>query len=506
MTAVPPQSVPELMAWAHQSSETGVLTTGEDLVVRELLFVDGEVRAARSSSEMEKLGSWLVDREQITDEEKALTLLAQEGESAPPLGHLLVRRSLIDESDLERELQQLTVTIVTRAARAGGAAEFHSGAFREQPDTLPGITTPQLILIAARSVEAPEPKAAAIGTFDQLAWMRGGLETIVQELELTPTEAFVLSRLHGHTRLDQLQRLCSLPEEQFLAAMYALRTAGLIQIGQRSDLTPAVAPEPAPRPREPSAQPTDGMTGPERRERDRVVELASKVRQFNHYQALGLSPAAGASTIASAWDSYRRRFDPDRAVTEEHLRGLEQELRAVHERAEEAYYVLHKAASRERYDQILRSLSTSEEEEEQIQRTSQMKARKELIAANLQRAEQLERSGEIYAAIQMLSQVCELDPQPETLLRLARLYLRNPLWAKKALEALKKVLELDAEYIDAWVELAEFWRRRGNRERQRKALERALATHPDHERAAEMYRQLVGRRELERLLKRARRR
>jgi tetratricopeptide (TPR) repeat protein len=383
-------------------------------------------------------------------------------------------------------------------------AEFNSGAFRDQPDTLPGITTPQLILIAARSLESPEIKGDAIGSFDQLAWTRGGLEAVVQDLELTPTEAFVLSRMHGHTRLEQLQRLCSLPDAQFLAAIYALRTAGLIQIGDTPDLTPAVAPEPTPAPK-PATEATE-VTGTERRERERVLELASKVRRFNHYQALGLSPAAGPATVESAWDSYRRRFNPDRAATTAHLKGLESELRAVYERAEEAYYVLSKASSRERYDQILRSLDTDNEEEGQLQRSSQIKARNELIAANLQRAEQLERSGEIYAAIQMLSQVCDLDPQPETLLRLARLYLRNPLWAKKALEALKKVLELDPDYIEAWVELAEFWRRRGNRERQRKALERALAAHPDHERAAEMYRQLAGRRELDRLLKRARRR
>ena len=90
------------------------------------------------------------------------------------------------------------------------------------------------------------------------------------------------------------------------------------------------------------------------------------------------------------------------------------------------------------------------------------------------------------------------------LVKLARLQLRNPLWKDRALKTLRKALEVDPKFVDAWLELSEFWRRRNNPERQRKALERALAADPDHSKAKQMYRQLVGQRDLERLIRRAR--
>ena len=43
----------------------------------------------------------------------------------------------------------------------------------------------------------------------------------------------------------------------------------------------------------------------------------------------------------------------------------------------------------------------------------------------------------------------------------------------------------DPQCVEAWLELAEFWRRRRNPERERKALEKALAASPDDSRASE---------------------
>ena len=60
------------------------------------------------------------------------------------------------------------------------------------------------------------------------------------------------------------------------------------------------------------------------------------------------------------------------------------------------------------------------------------------------------------------------------------------------------------ESVEAWLELADCWRRRNHAERQRKSLERVLAIDPDHEQGNKMYKDLVGNRELQRLLKRAR--
>ncbi len=127
-----------------------------------------------------------------------------------------------------------------------------------------------------------------------------------------------------------------------------------------------------------------------------------------------------------------------------------------------------------------------------------------MVAANIKRADQLIATGETYLAIQLLEQACSMDPQPEELLKLAKLQMRNPLWIGRALDRLRIAVEVDPTFVQGWIEIANFWQARGHTERQRKALERAVGADPWSERAAEMYKKLVGGRELERLLRRVR--
>ena len=126
------------------------------------------------------------------------------------------------------------------------------------------------------------------------------------------------------------------------------------------------------------------------------------------------------------------------------------------------------------------------------------------MAANLEKVDQLISLGELHLAVQALQVAVDLDPQPEALLKLARLQSRNPQWASRAIGSLRKAVALDPKNVDAWMELAEHWRLRGETERQRKALERVLAVDPYHDDAREVYRQSFGKRQLKRALDRFR--
>jgi len=127
-----------------------------------------------------------------------------------------------------------------------------------------------------------------------------------------------------------------------------------------------------------------------------------------------------------------------------------------------------------------------------------------VVKANIARANQLIATGEVYLAIQQLEQACALDPQPEQLLKLAKLQMQNPLWIGRALDRLRIAVEVDRTFVKGWIEIANFWKVRGHTERQRKALERAVGADPWNETATMMYSKLVGSRELDRLLRRVR--
>jgi tetratricopeptide (TPR) repeat protein len=486
------------MALLARDAYTGslVATTGE--ARREILFTDGEIRAARSHLEEEKLGQWLVGRELITEADMALTVLSQGSIEAPPLGHLLVTRGCIGQDRLESELEELALTIIHRAASPqteSGLGEDHF----KQPDTLPNLTTTQIILYTARKYGDIEAKRAALGSLEQSVWPATDLTNMLQDLDLTPTEAFLLSRLDGTHKISVLISVSALPADQAIETLYALKAAGLISVGRpshpakpsRETLSMLRAAELARNTVDESK-----LSSAQVEERRRICKLAAAVTRVDHYEAIGVERTAPATLIDDAWRAMQNKYSPDRASVP-HLRDLRGELTAVYERAGEAYAVLSKSVKRKRYDEIMKS------NEENPQKPVSQEARLELVEANIKRADELIRDGEPFLAIQLLEQACNIDPRPDQLTKLATLLMRNPLWCNRAMACLRKATDINPKFADAWVALSDIWRQRNNPERRRKSLERALAADPNHERACKLYKRLVGEKELKFIQRRA---
>ncbi len=500
--------LPELMAAVRYNRSTGILRSSGRLATRELVFVTGELRAAHSDIEDEKLGSWLVGRNLISENEKALVLLSQGGTDAPPLGHLLVTRGLVDQDTLERELEELTITIIQRAASVGRALnEFIEGRTSDQPDTIPNLTTPQMILLAARAFPSMTTIRENLEPLDQVAWPSTSLETLLNEFTLTPQEAFVISRMDGKHSLKGLTDVLPGGENEVFPILYALRTAGIIRVGTASEQVHTPRPDfsntSAGMGEHIDSVDEAGLEPAQLALRNEIRQFAEACQRMNHYRVLGLEPGARKDDIRGAWEQIQQKYAPSNSSIP-HLRDLKPELTTIVDRAREAFEVLKNARSRRRYDTVLRSIRDDVARARQAPKVDPQ-VRAQLVEANIKRAHELIHSGEPYLAIKLLEQACEIEPRPDALLQLARLLLRNPLWKNRALKTLRLAIEADPHFVDAWIELAEFWRRRQDPERQRKALERAVAADPNHEKAATMYRQLMGQRELDRLISRARR-
>jgi Tfp pilus assembly protein PilF len=110
----------------------------------------------------------------------------------------------------------------------------------------------------------------------------------------------------------------------------------------------------------------------------------------------------------------------------------------------------------------------------------------------------------MFSAVSLLEQTCDIDPQPTSLLKLAKLMLLNPNWVNRALEKLRRAVEIDPSFVDGWVAVADFWHERKSAERERKAIEKALAADPENERIIDRYRRMRGSAELAAFLDRVR--
>jgi tetratricopeptide (TPR) repeat protein len=334
------------------------------------------------------------------------------------------------------------------------------------------------------------------------------LESVLGQLDLTPSEGFILSRLDSAKDLSALKQLSTMPEQEVVASLYALVVAGVVAIDANSGADdPTVVTEvPFDDPLVVHVDASIDESGFDERqidERHRLIELVEKVTRVDHYRALGLKPGAGADQIEKAFSVIRKRYSPKR-VDEPHLIDQRANLTAIVDRAREAYELLSDPKTRRRYDKVLASVSEAQLAAQSTKPRTDPAARRSMVEANLKRADQMIASGETYLAIQLLEQACALDPQPLQLLKLAKLQMRNPLWIGRALDRLRIAVEVDPTFVEGWIEIANFWKVRGHTERQRKALERAVGADPWNETAAEMYKKLVGGRELDRLLRRVR--
>ncbi len=461
---------------------------------RGIVLVDGAVKAARSTLEEEKLGLFLVGKHWLDEKDRAQALLTQATADAPPLGEVLISRGFISASELEGELQELALTIIRRAAADTTAyTEFFDDPEGVHLDTLTFLTTTQVLLNVARAFEGAEAKDKRIGNRSCRVRPTGNLEGLLADLDVTPTEGFILSRADDRPRLRDLIQGASMSESEAIATVYTLVIAGLITIDEGEEDTDhgeAVVQD--------QAEPA--LSEKEHNERTEIEHRAATAPRTDHYQALGLPRTATAEEIIDAWTSIRQRFAVSR-TSEPHLGDAAAWLETIQDRAQDAYQVLGDPAMRRRYNTVLTRVDRDRGRMNGQPKTPEVDpdARAALVEANLKRADELIRDGEIFSALQMLEQACAIDARPGALLKLAQLQLKNPKWDSKALRTLQKALEVEPDFIDVWLELAEFWQRRGDSERQRKTLEKVLSLDANHPKAKEDYAVLSGKRPLSRL-------
>jgi curved DNA-binding protein CbpA len=508
--------LPSMMADLAKAGVTGALSATAGDSTREIMYTRGEIRAARSYVEDEKLGTWLVARGKITEDDRALMLLAQGGGAAQPFGQILVNKGYLTLEELDAELEQLALEIIRKAARTPGTScEFIDGGGEGQLDTLPNVVTAEVVLLAAREFKDLNAIREVLGPPDQSVKISGSLTDMLEDVQLTPTEGFLLSRLDAAPDLKGLVRLSSLPEDETYFTLYTLLLSGTVIVGDGSQTEPPVPvaeekvlpEEPGEKQVEETAEETGegefDFTERQLEERRYILKLSEEITKVDHYQALNLKRDANPGEIKESWGKIQNRFSAENPVA--YLRDMTAHLERIVERGRAAYEVLSHFPTRARYDEILKSLASDRKQIDDAEKAAvDAEARKALVEANLKRANELIKEDELYLAIQLLEQACALEPRPAELLKLAQLLQRNPLWVNRALACMRRAIEADPRNVDAWLELADFWRRRNHAERQRKSLERVLAIDPDNEQANKMYKDLAGNRELQRLLRRAR--
>lgn len=104
----------------------------------------------------------------------------------------------------------------------------------------------------------------------------------------------------------------------------------------------------------------------------------------------------------------------------------------------------------------------------------------DLARKNLEFGKKVLASGEARKALKFFELSAEQDLTAEALTLMAGVEMRWPGLRPQALEHLKQAVALAPQCTEAWLLLAEFWAGRGEKEKQRRCLDKILTYDPDN--------------------------
>jgi tetratricopeptide (TPR) repeat protein len=258
--------------------------------------------------------------------------------------------------------------------------------------------------------------------------------------------------------------------------------------GPPAPAAPVPPPVPA-TPAAPAAEPAAAATGDPRRQE--ILEAYEGLKTRNHFEVLGIPKASAEAQVKEAYFRLAKRFHPD-AHHDPSLADLADKLEAVFIRLGKAYEVLRNPRSRSSYEADLAARApraptpgAPATPETPPPVDPELEARQAEEA--YRRAERHFDREQYWDAIQLLEpalSAAQGKNKHKVRVLLAKAYLKNPKWVKRAEEQLQTVVKEDAANVEAHFLLGTIYKAGGLKSRALHAFQRVLELKPDHEKAA----------------------
>lgn len=199
----------------------------------------------------------------------------------------------------------------------------------------------------------------------------------VRKLPLSAHEGYVLSRVDGFSRVDELALVTALSDEMAYEILEKLVLLGAVEWKEAPAAKKGPAPAPpisdqpvtksAPTPvfippysRKPSGEPKRSTysaelgeaTDLDQERKMEILEMWRRLDTSNYYDVLGVAPTAEKKDIRMAYFELSKRFHPD-TLFRKNLGTFKPKMEGIFNKLTEAYEVLGKQKTRFAYDEYL---------------------------------------------------------------------------------------------------------------------------------------------------------
>ena len=287
----------------------------------------------------------------------------------------------------------------------------------------------------------------------------------LQNVEVSPEEGFLLSRIDGSSRAREILSLSPMPEPDSAGALIELLNKGLIYWGGSANSN-VVRKKAQPTEK---AKPNGALDAQVLAELDRLLRLAE---EDDFAALLGLEPGAPESARKSSYRKLIGKFHPDKFARSDDV--IHAKLSRLCAAASEGLTELAKPPEQ-------RSLSQAASEGKGNDSDSGFDKQsygRELYDRGLRAFD----SHDFWDAIQLARQAIEVDDQQaEFFALLGRSLMQNKKWRKEAADSFHRASELDPDNVEFLGMLGAIYQAVGLATRAQTILEKAQAIDPAYE-------------------------
>ena len=384
------------------------------------------------------------------------------------------------------------------------AFDFAEEDVADDPDEGIGVSTEDLVLEAVRRLPDSAAVRLALGDTKRPLGLAVNPDF---DRELTPTDAYILSRVDGKVTAGEVIQLVPQETDETERSLLGLLLTGVVEFVQvvARPAPPApsvVAPKAAEAPSAPVPPPhvdAAALAKAEPRRRE-VQEAYEGLAWKNHFEVLGVLEGASEADIKQGYFRQAKRFHPDQ-YREAALADIADRVEAVFMRIAGAHEVLRDAESRQSYEAILKRrrgtnnlparpqapVLQPEQEEARENQVIDTAENAWMAEEAIHRAERLILDEKVWDAIQLLQAIIPRiygrKQRDRARVLLARAYIKNPNWLRRGEELLQTIIQEDPQFADAHFVLGLLYKESGMTSRAVTLFKKAIELKPEHKHA-----------------------
>ncbi len=460
---------------AHvRAGHTGVLVVHAGAVTKTICLPPRGAVPASSTSEGDKLGQQLVRLGRISRAE-FVAAFQRASATGERLGAALVGAGVLTDEEIGRlVVRQVQKLVLSLFAWTAGDMEFREFDTPVPPDLAVDLSTHRLVFEGSRTLTQVGRLEQSLGDTARRLRSASPPPFDINRVSFTPTEQAVLREA------DDRRRVCDVldtqrPRDQVVRALYACLAGGLIETdaSPRAEHPDLVEPELGTfrvAAIEADVTPTEDPS-------DRILRVFETLPRATHYEMLELSSDASPEDVEAAYRRLTAEASEDARTVLSDVR-LDNALEAIRKRRLEAHETLADPRRRTAYDRSLARPGPSAHPRAAPQ-TADAHAR--ALSLGLEARERL-RQGQRDAAVTLLLEAVEADPQERSVRRLLAIALADhPTLARQAERHFRAALDLDPRDLDLRCRVSRYYRHMGMAVRARMNVEAALRVSPDYE-------------------------